>query len=190
MLPPSSRLVTLAVACVAAFACALAVVSSAPASAGAPAGQVRLGVAPTLPPGFRVVASVASATPMHVTVTLDPRDPAALQKFANAVSTPGSPLFRDYITPAQFAQRFGATPGRIKAVESSLRAHGLRPGTASANHLSIPVTATAGAVSRAFSVSFAHVILKTGASGIVNRQAPAVDAAIAPDVQAVLGLNT
>lgn len=189
MLPPSTRLAKLAAACAAVLACVVALGSSA-AAAGAPTGPVRLGTAPTLPPGSRVVASVASATPMHVTVTLKPRDATALQAFANAVSTPGSPLFRDYITPAQFAQRFGATTAQVRAVEASLRAHGLRPGTPSANHLSIPVSATAGTVARAFSISFAHVALKSGATGFVNRQAPAVDAAVAPHVQAVLGLDT
>ena len=78
----------------------------------------------------------------------------------------------------------------MKAVETSLRAHGLEPGTPSKNHLSIPVSTTAGAAARAFSVSFAHVVLSNGTSGIVNQQAPAVDAAVAPEVQTVLGLNT
>ena len=188
MLPPSKRLATLVVAC--ACACVLVVVSSAPAAAPRAGGRVRIGTAPSLPPGSRIVASVASATPMHVTVTLRPRDPAGLQALANAVSTPGSPLYRDYITPAQFAQRFAPTAAQVKAVEASLRAHGLRTGTASSNHLAIPVTTTAGAAARAFSVSFAHVILKNGATGVINQQAPAVDAAVAPEVQSVLGLET
>ena len=190
MLPPSSRLATLVAACVAACACVLIVASSAPAADGAGGGRVRLGAAPTLPPGARIVASVAAATPMRVTVALKPRDPAGLQALANAVSTPGSPLYRDYVTPAQFVQRFGATSAQLKAIEASLRAHGLTPGTPNANHLSIPVRASAGAVARAFSVSFAHVELRNGDSGIINQQAPAVDAAVAPTVQAVLGLNT
>ena len=190
MLPPSTTLATLVAACAAVCACVLIVAASAPAAPGTSSGRVRLGAAPTLPPGSRIVAAVASATPLRVTVTLKPRDPAGLKALANAVSTPGSPLYRDYITPAQFVQRFGATTSQIRRVESSLRAHGLRPGSPSANRLSIPVRATAGAVARAFSVSFAHVVLRNGASGIVNREAPAVDAAVAPGVQTVIGLNT
>jgi subtilase family serine protease len=190
VLPPSKRLATLVAACLGVCACVVVIASSAPAASATTGGRVRIGPAPTLPPGSKIVASVASATPMHVTVTLRPRDPAGLQALANAVSTPGSPLFRDYLTPAQFARRFGATAAQMEAVEASLRAHGLRTGTPSRNHLSIPVTTTAGAAARAFSVSFAHVVLANGASGILNRQAPAVDAAVAPDVQTVLGLDT
>ncbi len=46
----------------------------------------------------------------------------------------------------EFAQRFGATPDQVQAVQASLQAHGLNPGSPSANGLSIPVTATAGTV--------------------------------------------
>ncbi|HET6870311.1 MAG TPA: protease pro-enzyme activation domain-containing protein, partial [Solirubrobacteraceae bacterium] len=179
-MPPSTRLATIA------CACAGVIALFAPASAGA----ARLGTAPTLPLGAHIAGAVASGTPLHVTVTLQPRDPAALEAFATAVSTPGSPQYRDYITPAQFADRFGAAPDAVAAVEASLRAHGLTPGQPSPNGLSIPVSATAGAAARAFAVSFAHVTLQNGTTGIVNQQAPALDPAIAPDVQAVLGLNT
>ena len=178
---PSTRMISLAGACAAASALL------APTSASA---LTRLGAAPTLPSGARVVSAVAPSTPMHVTVTLQPRDPFALQAFADEVSTPGSPLFRDYITPAEFAQRFGATSDEVQTVESSLEAHGLTPGAPSPNDLSIPVTATAGSLSRAFSVSLADVTLPNGATAIVNQQAPALDAATAPDVQTILGLDT
>src|SRR5579884_244699 len=149
---PSTRLATIACACAGLIALFL------PASAAA----TRLGSAPTLPRGARIAGAVSAGAPMHVTITLQPRDPAALEAFATAVSTPGSPQYHDYITPAQFAQRFGATPGAVAAVEASLRAHGLTPGTPSSNALSIPVTATAATVARAFSVSFAHVTLQSG----------------------------
>lgn len=191
--PRRSPLLWLACVCVCVLAGALAGPSAAAprgASSTTPARPVRLGTAPSLPPGSRIVGSVASATPMRVTVTLRPRNPASLQSFASAVSTPGSPLYRQYLTPAQFARRFGPTSQQLRAVESSLRAHGLRPGTPSASQLSIPVTATAGSVARAFDITFAHVELRTGQAATVNRQAPAVDAAVAPDVQAVLGLST
>jgi hypothetical protein len=78
----------------------------------------------------------------------------------------------------------------VQAVESSLRAHGLDPGPVSANSLSIPVDATAGQLSQAFSTSFSRVALPNGASAIANQRAPSLDPGIAPGVQAVLGLDT
>src|SRR5262249_3808176 len=118
-MPPSTRLATIA------CACAGVIALFAPASAGAAA---RLGSAPTLPLGAHLAGGAASDRPLHLTVTLQPRDRAALEAFATAVSTPGSPQYRDYITPAQFADRFGAAPDTVAAVEASLRAHGLTPG--------------------------------------------------------------
>jgi subtilase family serine protease len=160
------------------------------ASPALAAGPVRLGSAPAVPDGAHVVAAVPATTQMHVTVTLQSQDPAGLAAFATGVSTPGSPLYRDYLTPAQFAQRFGATPQAVQAVESSLEAHGLTPGAVSANSLSIPVTATAGALSAAFATSFSRVALADGTSAIANTAAPSLDSAIAGDVQGVLGLST
>jgi subtilase family serine protease len=154
------------------------------------AASVRLGSAPAVPADAHTVGALAASTPMRVTVTLQPQDPAGLAAFANEVSTPSSPLYRDYITPTEFAQRFGATPAAVQAVEDSLRAHGLVPGPASPNSLSIPVTATAGALSQAFSTSFSRVALPSATTAIVNQQAPSLDTAIAPDVQAVIGLST
>jgi len=170
-------------------ACALVATLSI-ASPAAASGQVRLGSAPAVPANAHTVGAVAASTTMHVTVTLQSQDPAGLDAFANEVSTPGSPQYRDYITPAEFAQRFGATPAAIQAVESSLQAHGLAPAPVSANSLSIPVTATAGQLSQAFSTSFARVALASGETAIINQQAPSVDPGIAGDVQSVIGLNT
>src|SRR5690242_12415770 len=100
-MPPFTRLATIA------CACAGVIALLTPATAAA----TRHGTAPPLPLGAHIAGAVASSTPMHLTVTLQPRDPAALQAYATAVSTPGSPQYRDYITPAQFAERFGARPG-------------------------------------------------------------------------------
>ncbi len=153
-------------------------------------GSVRLGSAPALPLGAHIASALPAGTRMRITVTLQPRDPLALETFAREVSTPGSPEYRQYITPTKFAQRFGASTAVVRAVEASLRAHGLRPGSVSANSLSIPVSATAGQLTHAFQTAFAHVALANGTTAIVNQAAPAVDSAIAPDVQTVLGLDT
>ncbi len=168
-------------------ACALAatLVVASPAAA-----STRLGNAPAVPANAHIAGAVPDTTQLHLTVTLQPQDPAGLAAFASAVSTPGSAQYRDHITPAEFAQRFGATPAAVQAVETSLRAHGLDPGPVSANSLSIPVTATAGQVGQAFSTSFSRVALASGTSAIVNQQAPSLDSGIASDVQSVLGLDT
>jgi hypothetical protein len=152
--------------------------------------QIRVGRAPRLPAGARVLGAVAPDIPLGVAVALEPRDPAALSAYATAVATPGSSVYHDYITPAQFARRFGATTTQIAAVEASLRGHGLVPGAVSANDLSITVQASAGQLADAFSTSLQRVVVPGGRAAYANASAPALDASVAPDVQGVIGLNT
>jgi hypothetical protein len=171
------------------LAYALAVALLAPVTA-AQAATVRVGRTPAVPAGARLVGMVPAATRLHVSVTLRPRDPAALTAYARAVSTPGSPSYRRYLTPAQFARRFGATAAQIRAVRRSLRAQGLTPGAVSRGALSISVVASAGRLERAFSVSLTRMALRNGASAIRASSAPALPARLARAVQSVVGLDT
>jgi subtilase family serine protease len=164
--------------------------SAAFAAGSALSPRVRVGEVPRLAASARMIGALAASTPMHVTVALKPRDPAALAAFAQAVSNPSSTVYRNYLTPSQFAQRFGPTASQLAAVESSLRAHGLNPGAVSANRLSIGVSATAVQIEHAFSLSFKRLALASGKQAVVASAAPALDRQIAGSVQAVLGLTS
>jgi Pro-kumamolisin, activation domain/Putative Ig domain/Subtilase family len=152
--------------------------------------EVRLGSAPRLPPGTQPLAGVAAATPMRIAIALRPRHARALATRALAVASPGSPAYREYLSRARFARDYAPTARTVAAVDASLRAHGLSPGRRSANGLSIPVRASAGLVERAFSLTLARVELPGGARATVNTSAPALASAIAPAVQAVVGLSS
>ncbi|MGZ4167432.1 MAG: protease pro-enzyme activation domain-containing protein, partial [Solirubrobacteraceae bacterium] len=166
------------------LACALVVAALGPVAA-ARAATVRVGRQPARPAGARLVGAVPAATPMHVTVALRPRDPWALAAYARAVSTPGSDPYRHYLTPAQFARRFGATAAQVRAVRRSLRARGLDPGALSRGALSISVTATAAQLERAFSVSLHRMALPGRRVAIASSAAPAVPGAMAWAIQGV-----
>ncbi|MDQ6774894.1 MAG: protease pro-enzyme activation domain-containing protein [Actinomycetota bacterium] len=173
-------------------ACGAAVIAavSPPGAVAASARGVRVGSAALIPAPLRVLGLLSPATKLGVTVALAPRDPAGLAAFASAVSSPGSSVYRQYLSVAQFAQRFGPTPAQIAAVRSSLSAHGLDPGPVTANGLAIPVTATAGALSSAFSISFARVLGPSGRIAVANTAAPLIDASVAGLVQGVVGLDS
>ncbi|MGH2857011.1 MAG: protease pro-enzyme activation domain-containing protein [Solirubrobacteraceae bacterium] len=171
--------------------------ASAGARAGADAGArpvrallVRIGPAPAAEAPMIARRALDPATTLRVTLTLRPRNPAALAAYAAAVSTPGSSDYRRYLTPAQFARRFGATQRQIATVRETLRARGLAPGPASAGGLSIPVTATAARLERALSVSLSRLRLPGRHSAIVADARPAVPAGAASAIQAVVGLDT
>ncbi len=151
----------------------------------------------TVPGGaLRAVAAAAKSGPpvqatrrLHVTVTLRPRDPAALSAYAQAVSTPGSALYRAYLTPRQFASRFGPTAGQVAAVRRALALRGLHPGQISPGGLSIPLHATASQLERGFSVSLRELSLPGGHTAIAATSSPAVAARVAGVVQSVVGLD-
>jgi subtilase family serine protease len=163
--------------------------ASASASAATPRLE-RVGSAPRPPAGSRVLGALAQPTELHLTVALEPRDPLALETYASEVATPGSSQYHHYLTPTRFAGRFGATNSQIAAVEQSLRAHGLNPGKPSVNALSIPLTARAGTVEAAFKTTLQRVELPSSHLAIVDKTAPLVDAAVAPLIQSVIGLQT
>ena len=127
---------------------------------------------------------------MPSTVALSPRDPLALSAYALGVATPGSPLYRHYLSVAEFAARFGPTDAQIAQVQASLRDHGLDPGPPLANHLSIPVRATAQRVRSAFSTQLERYALPHSGTAFANTAPPSFDARIARYIQGVIGLST
>jgi hypothetical protein len=137
----------------------------------------------------RQAPAVSPRLRLRVRVALKPRSPAALAAYAQAVSTPGSDDYRHFLTPKQFRRRFGATAAQVSRVRASLRARGLHPGPASAGGLSIPVTATAAQLDRAFSVSLRRIV-PHGRRAVASTAAPALDAQVAGAVQSIVGLDT
>lgn len=69
------------------------------------------------------VGDVAASTRLTIQLWLKPNI-AAAQQYAAAISTPGSPLFRHYLSPAAYATRFGASRGSAAAVQAWLRSRG------------------------------------------------------------------
>ena len=100
-----------------------------------------------------------------------------------------SPYFHDFLTPAQFDAAFGPTTAQVDAIDAALRAAGLSPGQASADHLSIPVAATAGQLDHAFGMTLDSYRLPGSQVAYANASAPKISSAVAPLVQGVIGLN-
>ena len=168
----------------------LLVIGCAAATSGSAAVRTeRLGTAPRTPAGAKVLGALPGGTSLKVTVALAPRDPVGLAAYAAGVSDPASPDYRQYLSVSQFAQRFGADPSAITDVRSSLRAHGLGPGAVSPNGLSVTVDATASRLGQAFSTLFRRLTLRDGRPTYANASAPELDAKIAGDVQAIVGLD-
>lgn len=170
-------------------AAAVLILSFGAASASA-ATMHRLGTPAQIPTGAHALGALSSGRSIQATVTLAPRDPAALRSLTQEVSTPGSAEYHQYLTPAQFVARFGPTAAEVDQARAALATRGLSLGALSANHLSFAVSGSEGTVAHAFSVSLTRYRLADGQIGYAPGDAPAVPTAIAPDVQGVLGLDT
>ena len=160
------------------------------AVASGPPVPLAASAAPHLPLGAALVGAVSPGTTMDLTVTLAIPDQAALTTFLNGLADPASPYYQHYLAPGQFGPMFGPSLGQVATVENALRAAGLSPGAVAPDRLSIPVTATAATVERAFGVTLDRYRLAGGRLGFANTAAPKISAAAAPFVQGVLGLDT
>ena len=149
----------------------------------------RIGQAPVAPAGTVGQGALAATTAIHADVELLPRNPSALSNFATAVSTPGNPLYRHFITPSQFTSQFGPTATVVSATEKRLAALGLTVGRISANHLTLPVSGTATKFEQAFSTGFERYRIADGRLAFANTEAPLLSGNLAGSVQGVIGLD-
>lgn len=144
-------------------------------SLGALAGGVAalaLGVAPALaapnpPPrvpisgaaslhGVTLLPPVASSQPLSFRINLVPRDPAGAERYATAVATPGSGVFGQFLTEAQFQARFGAPTERVAALRDWLAGQHLQVEQIIGNQV-VLVHGTAHNVSAAFATRIATI---------------------------------
>jgi subtilase family serine protease len=124
-----------------------------------------------------------------VTVYLSQPHAAAAERFAAAVSDPRSPLYRHFLTPAQYRSRFAPSAVSVAAVSGYLRAQGLRIAPVPANHLYVRASGTVIQLQKAF-----HTTLMIYRAGAVHAVAPTgaarLPASVAADVAGVTGLDT
>jgi subtilase family serine protease len=165
-------------------------VSTGASSAGAAvASGVRVGNVPALPSGAVLLGSLPQDSRLSILVSLKSRDASGLAKFAESVSTPGTSVYRHYMTVEEFADAFGATRNDVNLVREGLRSVGLPSGSVSADDLFVSFAATAQQLARAFSITFNLFRLQGGRTVFVNTAAPRIPAVAAPYVSSVIGLD-
>jgi len=89
---------------------------------------------------------------LNLAIGLPLRNQDALNRFIAEVNDPASPNFRHYLTPEQFAQRFGPTEQDYEAVARFAQAHRLRVTGRHPNRVVLDVSGTAMDIERAFHV--------------------------------------
>ena len=126
-----------------------------------------------------------------ITVTLKrtASQQADLESFLTDVRTKGSSSYHQWLTPAQFAQRFAPSADSVAQVTTWLQAQGLQVASASAGGMRLTVTGTAAQASHAFAVSLHQMALSAGGTSVTVKGTPSVPDAIAGVVESVSGLD-
>jgi subtilase family serine protease len=129
---------------------------AAPAAASAhPAPPARVALHGSLAPAAErahPTGSVAGTSKVAFDLVLSLRNAAGAQAFVRQVSSPGSALYRHYLTDAQWLARFGPTSAAAARAQAWLRHEGFSLGTVAADRLFVSASGTAAQVGRAFGV--------------------------------------
>ncbi len=117
-----------------------------------------------------------------------PEQQADLDQFLLDQQNPSSPSYHQWLTPEQYADRFGLSAGDHSKIVSWLTAEGLTVQDTSRGRNFIAFGGNAGKVSTAFKTSI-HRYKVNGETHFANATAPSVPAAIAGLVGGFLGMN-
>ena len=104
--------------------------------------------------GATLIGRTDAAKPITIALHLPPSDPAGLADFLARVTKRGDPLYRKYLTPTEFATRFGAKQADYDAVLSWAKSAGLAVGEHYAARTIITFTGPADRVARALNTTF------------------------------------
>jgi hypothetical protein len=110
-------------------------------------------------------------------------------QFLSDVQTPGSPAYHQWLTPAQFGAKFGATPAQIAAINSFAAANSLTVSNVSASNLRFTLTGSVSSLESAMAPAL-HQVQLAGNLYYSNTAAPSLPSALAAQVKNIDGLNT
>ncbi|MEI6676229.1 MAG: protease pro-enzyme activation domain-containing protein, partial [Verrucomicrobiota bacterium] len=126
------------------------------ASALALAGQQLHGHVPAAVPALQPVERLPATQRVQLAIGLPLRNPDALKSLIADLYNPASPSYRQYLTPAQFAERFGSTANDYQAVMDFAQANGLTITMTHPNRLVLDVEGTITDIEKTF-----HVTMRT-----------------------------
>jgi uncharacterized protein (TIGR03437 family) len=134
-------------------------------------------VAPSLPMSY-VTLELAQSASQH----------ADLQQLLRDQQTPGSPNYHRWLTPEQYADRFGASTEDLDKITSWLQAQGLSIAAVARGRNWIAVNGEAARIESAFQTEI-HQYVSNGEKHFANALEPSVPAALAGIVVSIRGLN-
>lgn len=138
---------------------------------------------------------------LPIVVSLKFARPDAAQTYADSVSDPASPLYRQFLKPEEIADRFGPSEADYQAVVAHLKAAGLQITGLSANRLSVLAEGSVPQLEVAFATRLGQFreaqtdrVRRAGRNAapltfFANETPPLLPARLAPLVEGVAGLE-
>jgi subtilase family serine protease len=158
------------------------------------AGNSRVAIDKTVPARARLAADqgeaagdqVLSSVALHFNRTAAQQ--ADLAQLLEDQQNQDSPLYRKWLTPAEFGARFGMSAADLNKVEAWLQTQGLSVVSVSPSSNYVTVSGTIAQINKAFGTSI-HTVSEDGVTHISNLTDPTLPAAVANVVTGITGLN-
>jgi subtilase family serine protease len=113
---------------------------------------------------------------------------AELQQLLADLQDKNSASYHKWLTPAQYAERFGVSAADAQTLSAWLESHGFTVNKVGAGRTSIEFSGTVGQLQSAFHTAI-HRYSIGGEEHLANTSDPAIPAALAPVVSGIIGLN-
>src|ERR1019366_5760504 len=117
-----------------------------------------------------------------------PEQQADLDRLLPAQQDPASPDYHRWLSPEQYADRFGASLDDIAKITAWLERHNLHVTTVGRARTSVVFTGTAGDVGQALEISF-HRYSVDGRNHFANTAEPSLPIALQTAIRAIHGLH-
>jgi kumamolisin len=164
--------------------------ASALAAIVAPAGaQTRFEARAISRPDVTDLGAAPAGAPVKLAITLNYRNKAALDDLVIQQGTPGSPQFHQFLTPEQFAARFGPTPGDHDQVVAALQRAGFTIARTYPNRTVIDAVAPVAVVGAYFHTQIHRVMQAGHGERYANATPAALPAELTASVTSVAGLD-
>ncbi|HEY5304344.1 MAG TPA: protease pro-enzyme activation domain-containing protein [Acidimicrobiales bacterium] len=167
----------------------IAAATTLPISPIASAASARIVVAGTTPlPAASSITSTSITASFDVALAL--KNPTGLTSYINDLSDSSSPFYRHFLTPGEFAARFGASTSTINTVRNYLTGFGLHVRLLTTGHTILEMSGRTNNIARAFATPVETVRLTGGALRAHFAQSATLPTTIAHDVTSVVGLSS
>jgi subtilase family serine protease len=137
-----------------------------------------------------LVSQMETSKTISVVLALPSSDSAGLKAFVDHVSTPGDPLFRQFITPQEFANRFGANASDYQFVKNWAVSNNLTISQESIGRTTLTVRGSVAVLDRLFKTEINNYVSSDGVSFYSAGRAATVPTEISSKVVAVIGLTS